>query len=341
MYKTMLSWGSRAVGSVVYGIALFEFHFTKSIPVDGFHSTERYGSISECGGRFYMATRIMPLRLLGDGIAETRSLFHTALRTEGSGAGVVHQADEHRMSHNLALSCEGDTLYAYGGTDNRQWIAGDDHDGIYRARVGADGALNDPQRVLTGKHLGCVERRIAFGADCEFDGKLSVFRIGNQTLLFARANTVALGGGRHVQVARSADGNMWTSFEILEIEGIKSGVASNNVYFFTASHWNSTHAIASFPAVLEDGRSGVFVAYSVNGMSWEGVQHVVHGAAFGQRVELFPVGVRDGRLLIMHVNLLNAEAGMRHGVELWSYGISDGSKVRDRRFDVASLRLVN
>ena len=121
----------------------------------------------------------------------------------------------------------------------------------------------------------------------------------NKSLLVAHTGLCPvfnLGGGRHVHVARSADGNMWTSFEILEIEGIKSGVASNNVYFFTASHWNSTHAIASFPAVLEDGRSGVFVAYSVNGVSWEGVQQVVHGAAFGQRVELFPVGVRDGRL---------------------------------------------
>ena len=53
------------------------------------------------------------------------------------------------------------------------------------------------------------------------DGKLSVARApdGGGILLFARANLNVTGGGRHVQVTRSADGvHGWSRFKQLQIE---------------------------------------------------------------------------------------------------------------------------
>ena len=91
----------------------------------------------------------------------------------------MHQLGSHRMAHNLALSCTNGVLYAYGGTDarsqNAQWKGA--HDGVYRARVMPDGSLRDPERMLEGRHDGCVERRDGFEGRCEFDGKLSVVEV--------------------------------------------------------------------------------------------------------------------------------------------------------------------
>lgn len=350
---------------LLYALAVLDFSTRRSVPVHHFHSTERYGSYAHCNGTWYMSTRLLPLVLIPQGAAEMRSLFHYALRRRGDREGVVHQVSAHRMAHNLALSCEGNALYAYGGTDSRNGKKSElmgEHDGIYRARVDVrTGALQAPQRVLTGKHPGCVERRLGFGGVCEFDGKFSVVQFKGRTWLYARANTVTYHGGRHVQVASvpsssssasssasaAYDESKWSDFSLLHVDGVASGVASNNIYFFVANAWNATHLVGTYPAVLADGRSGVFASYSSDGVRWSRPETVVDSRAFGQRVEKFPVGVRDGRVHVMHVNLLLNDMRSPHDVALWSYPLrktsrdeeDDGVRVTD--FDVDRLRLVN
>jgi hypothetical protein len=272
-------------------------------------------------------------------------MFHFALRAAGAHEAVVHQVGAHRMAHNLALACENDQLYAYGGTDSRNQMSEymGAHDGIYRARVHADGSLQDAERMLGGKHDGCVERRLNFGGVCEFDGKFSVVRFRGRTLLYARANTVWYHGGRHVQMTSSADGRTaWSSFSLLRIDGVLAGQKDNNIYFFVADHHNATHLVGTYPAVFADRRSGVFASYSEDGLAWSAPERVVHGESYGQRVELFPVGVRDGHVHVMHVNLLNAESGAAHDVSMWKYPLDgSGTKTAVHDFDVQRLRLIN
>ena len=350
---------SSVYDNVLFALAFFEFAHRPQLAVDGFHTTERYGSYADCNGTRYLSTRILPLRWLSAGALEPRSMFHWALRAparDGADArGVVHQVGDRRMAHNLALACVDDVLYAYGGTDARNTFKEmmGDHDGVYRARVRLeDGALLAPERVLTGKHEGCVERRLKFSGVCEFDGKFSVVQDArpgkpSRMLFYARANTVAYHGGRHVQVTESLDGGRtWGSFQLLDIQGVRHSTADNNVYFFVGDVWNTTHLVGTYPAVLEDGTSGVFASWSDDGVRWTRPQRVAQGEAFGQRVELFPVGVRDGRVHVMHVNLLNDVTRKAHPVRMLSYplggdGDGDGDATRVVDYDVDALQLYN
>ena len=55
-------------------------------------------------------------------------------------------------------------------------------------------------------------------------------------LLYTRSNLSPMGGARHVQLARSADGRTrWSRFEQLRIRGVRYGpaYARNNIYFWT------------------------------------------------------------------------------------------------------------
>lgn len=331
---------------LLYALAYLEFK-RDAVPVGGFHSTERYGSYADCNGTRYLSTRVLPLRFVPQDMLEARSMFHFALRKAGEPEGVVHQVGAHRMAHNLALSCKDGVLYAYGGTDTRnqfsEWMGA--HDGVYRARVMPDGSLQDAERMLGGRHEGCVERRLSFGGVCEFDGKFSVAEFRGRTYLFARANTVWRHGGRHVQVTSSADGRTgWSPFELLRIDGVQTQ-PENNIYFFVADVWNATHLIGTYPAVFEDDkggvRSGVFASYSTDGKVWTAPDPVVEGDAYGQRVELFPVGVRDGAVHVMHVNLFVKDSGSAHDVHIWKYPLGHGTSARVRDFDTKRLRLVN
>ena len=330
---------------LLYALAFLEFK-RGYVPVDGFHPTERYGSYATCNGTRYLSTRLMPLNIVPHVMMQERNMFHFALRRPGEKEAVVHQLGAHRMAHNLALSCKNGVLYAYGGTDARsqmaQWEGA--HDGVYRARVVADGSLRDPERMLGGRHDGCVEKRDGFGGRCEFDGKLSVVEFGGRTLLFARANTVERHGGRHVQVTSSADGRTaWAPFELLRVEGVRTE-PGNNIYFFTADEWNATHLIGTYPAVFAEehggATSGVFASYSTDGRVWTSPELVVESDAFGERVEMFPIGVRDGGVDVMHVNLLSGESGSEHGVSIWKYHLDRTAPTRIRDFDVDRVRLI-
>ena len=98
------------------------------------------------------------------------------------------------------------------------------------------------------------KRPLGFGSmACEFDGKLSVVLEG-QLLLYARANMDRETGGRHVQVARSADGRTWAAFELIRFEG--GAGRENNIYYLNAQAING-NLVATFPAYL-DGSPGVW-----------------------------------------------------------------------------------
>lgn len=57
-------------------------------------------------------------------------------------------------------------------------------------------------------------------------------RIDGRTLLFARSNLKGQ-GGRHVQLAASADGlSRWSRFKQLRIAGVGSGSSDTNIYYF-------------------------------------------------------------------------------------------------------------
>jgi hypothetical protein len=331
---------------LLYALAFLEFK-RRSVPVNGFHSTERYGSYADCNGTRYLSTRVLPMWMVPQSMLEARSMFYFALRARGEKEAVVHQVGKHRMAHNLALACKEGVLYAYGGPDTRnqfsEWMGA--HDGVYRARVMPDGSLQGPERMFGGRHEGCVEKRLSFGGVCEFDGKFSVVEFGGRTHLFARANTVWRHGGRHVQVTSSVDGRTnWAPFEMLSIEGVRTE-PENNIYFFVADTWNTTHMIGTYPAVFSDDhggvRSGVFASYSTDGKRWSAPDPVVESDSFGQRVELFPVGVREGAVHVMHVNLLNQDSGSAHDVYIWKYPLGHGLSARVRDFDVDLLQLIN
>ena len=92
-----------------------------------------------------------------------------------------------------------------------------------------------PQLAISGDEAatGCVDENSESGL-CEYDGKVSAVRFRGRTHLFTRSNLVPTGGGRHVQVASSADGvTGWTCFEQLQIDGVRAFDAEFNLYFWT------------------------------------------------------------------------------------------------------------
>ena len=71
--------------------------------------------------------------------------------------------------------------------------------------------------MIPGTHPGCVEARdvrtfpqLAGENVCEFDGRLSLAKLGGKYLLYARANRAAHGGQRSVQLTTSTDLIHWS-----------------------------------------------------------------------------------------------------------------------------------
>ena len=108
----------------------------------------------------------------------------------------------------------------------------------------------------------------ADSALCEYDGKLSVVNFKGCTLLYTRSNLSPMGGARHVQVAKSADGkSRWSRFEQIKLKGVRFGAshAKNNIYFWTVQRIGRHALLALFPAVL-NGKGGVWCSTSTDGM---------------------------------------------------------------------------
>lgn len=131
--------------------------------------------------------------------------------------------------------------------------------------------------LFNGSHPGCTELRegrkmpwVAPGI-CEFDGRLSLAQMfdDGSYLLYARSNTARHGGGRFVQVTRSARLSLtnWSAFRPISLEDYAPG--HGELYFFAVQQ-NPTRPgvlLALFPLV-HHSRACVAMASSLDGVHW-------------------------------------------------------------------------
>ena len=204
------------------------------------------------------------------------------------------------MSHNVAVHClRGRTLVAFGGMAHApastDWQGNDL--GIWRTSTPATAPpllWSTPRLVLTGdpEQTGCVDV-MREGPSCEYDGKLSVVHFQRSTLLFTRSNLAHGGGGRHLQLTRSADGvQEWSQFEQLQIAGVAHGSPEVNIYFLAVRVMRGRRArlLGVFPGSL-GGRlgSGVFSSTSADGVHWSTPRKLLSSAAEDGRTRDYPV----------------------------------------------------
>lgn len=143
-----------------------------------------------------------------------------------------------------------------------------------------------PRTAMAGDHAGGIDRRPRTGTYCEYDGRVSVAVLRGSARAFARANlvrnkTVDGGfGGRHVQVAASADLQAFDAFRGLAIEQFPPGrracdapASGDNVYFgaVNANPVDDDTLLGLFPVVRNAPRGGDD-AYVGLGLSCDGVR---------------------------------------------------------------------
>ena len=156
------------------------------------------------------------------------------------------------------------------------------------------------RRMIPGTHPGCVEARdvrtfpqLAGENVCEFDGRLSLAKLGGKYLLYARANRAAHGGQRSVQLTTSTDLIHWSPFEPLRIRGHDIlSAAAGDLYFFLAVN-NPVHngsLIGLFPLV-QHARGCIGMSLSIDGKEWSSVTPLMRCAVHGLRAEHQPVGL--------------------------------------------------
>ena len=225
-------------------------------------------------------------------------------------SAATSQPFQHELGRNAALAClrNGTELAIIGSNANTNPI----QVRLVRASPPAERPVaNAPfswsnsgedgpeagQVITNGHSSRCYEKRSNMQwLGCDFDGKLSVVSHHDSLLLYARAN-LREDGARHVQVARSMDqGQSWSPFQVLEIDGINGTRRSTNIYYFQVtslpiSHrrWTrdrkvngrpaSSTLVALMPATFchderdEEHESckfagGVFASFSDDGVRW-------------------------------------------------------------------------
>lgn len=133
--------------------------------------------------------------------------------------------------------------------------------------------------LMDGRHPGCLEaRRLPYKlrhrldgrTACEFDGRVSLARLGEMYLLFVRLNA-AQSGQRYVQVSSSADlEHGWSPFEPIAIEGL--GMAerpSLNLYFLLATaHPTLPSTLVALLPTVHRGVGCISVSLSRDGHHW-------------------------------------------------------------------------
>jgi hypothetical protein len=212
------------------------------------------------------------------------------------------------LSHNVALSCDGEKLHALGNDLDER--------GLWACtaivpRQGSFFEWSKPVLVVSGLQnvSGCVDRRATAirSGRCEFDGRLSTVRTpSGDWLLFARANMAAAGGGRHVSVARSMDGRQWLPFHPISIADYDDHVENehSNIYFFAVS-LHEDRLFAIFPAVSRRLGAGVFLSSSFDGLAWSRPAKLLQSIATGPRTPDHPVaGLQfspNGSVVTYHV----------------------------------------
>ena len=185
------------------------------------------------------------------------------------------------MGHNTAFTCSnGHTLVAFGNSLGFGGILRSELRLDARSvRVGRDGVAPEPSLMRRWSACvpiissdaaisGCVEHRERFAGQCEYDGKLSVARLGARLFLYARANVNAP-GGRHVLVSATRDltgRRGWSRFLVVRFDGYRLE-PDNNIYYLAAAAAGGGRLVGFFPGLV-DGVAGVFSCTSTNGYAW-------------------------------------------------------------------------
>jgi len=243
-------------------------------------------------------------------------------RRNGGDAGVaVIGTYKSPLSHNLAAMCvDNDKMVLVGGQykpayTQLHWqgirmIVVNSKDQLGTQLAASSSRASKIIATGNSSENHCTERFYTQGyhniTTCEFDGKLSLARMGRRLFLFARAN---LGRGiRSVQVTSSAIrgreqlAQAWSPFELIRIRGFNTDRSS--LYFFHVEGWNETHSVAFFPATLKQFGSqelsehGVFRSFSDDMLHWSAPQLLRVSHAEDEAADDFPPSknaMRSGR----------------------------------------------
>lgn len=251
---------------------------SRRLSLDEVDCTERYVSVVRCAGKTFMFSRVEHYPHPTPREPEPEPLYSWIVRLKQP-AGAYSEAIAasspavQKMGVNAALVCEHGQLVALGG-ENR----------VTRSVANASNyplRWSSPTLAFTGdkRTTGCVEERPREG--CEYDGKISSVKLHGRTLVFTRSNLNSA-GGRHVQMASSADGHgSWARFQQLTFSGYTTR-AHNNIYFFSARAvplplTGTRHdrlLLATFPAAIE-GLGGVYCSVSFDGVHWAAPRRVM------------------------------------------------------------------
>ncbi|KAJ1454977.1 hypothetical protein M885DRAFT_520889 [Pelagophyceae sp. CCMP2097] len=137
--------------------------------------------------------------------------------------------------------------------------------------------------VLRGDHAGCVEARRGLQGRCEFDGKLSLAPHRGKLLLYARANTAPMQGGRGVQVSASTDGELkiWGAFQLVSFLDFQNvSAADSNVYFaaVNANPADNSTVVGLFP-VHQGVSAYIAMAISCDGVHFSSLRKIYKSRA--------------------------------------------------------------
>ena len=145
-------------------------------------------------------------------------------------------------AHNLALWRDADGLYALGGlgTATQGLVArGFNVSSRRRPRASrASGAPRPRPRSWGRTPRACADRRPRTGTFCEFDGRVSMVRISDRVVAYARSNLIRNKtrdggfGGRHVQAATLEGPATFGPFASIDIAAYEPCVTpGDNIYY--------------------------------------------------------------------------------------------------------------
>lgn len=273
-----------AVGVLAYVLSI---EGVKKSGEYGFEWTERYGTILFCGGRHMLSTR---MRYLG------RGKYIPVIRYAGEDAAHVLW-DYSMVGYNPTVFCMNNTPHAIGSANVEVQLN-------LLASSPSTGRIS----ILNLDTLGLFEAKVPMNTcvdkmfpQCGLDSKFSMLFWQGHWTAYIRSNPVVGGGGRHVQIIKSYDDcRTWSTFTLVEIDGVHPSKHSN-IYFFDAYNINSTHVGARFPAVFgTDG--GIFETDSTDSVHWSTPRLVRSAVAYGERTTLHPVGKDHAMRINLHLD---------------------------------------
>ena len=247
--------------------------------------SEMYAQLVTCKGHTNLITR-------NTFFINFTNPWRTFIRTLPFDKNAPPLVIESELSHNLAGICVDDEIVAVGGQyrtrrREKRW------QGLKVTQIQGWRYLNSvsSHRVNASK---CIEKRLPYLDNCEFDSKMSIVKFKNRYHIFARANMKS--EVRFVQTTSSNDLKTWKPFQLISMKHIDPSQAIN-LYFMNVENWNKTHLIGLFPSVFSKQTAGIFASFSQNGLVWSKPITVLEQRSIGVRVRIHPVGLFDGRLV--------------------------------------------